>query len=68
MKKYTNVILSTLSEEIIFKYLSRCRTLFKKLKISDLTKAHIEILGSEHNYGPMSKLPQVILEFKTTNA
>ncbi|KAL4230889.1 hypothetical protein ACF0H5_011263 [Mactra antiquata] len=42
------------AEEII----KRCQRIFKQLKIEDFTKVHIEMLGSEHNYGPMSNLPQ----------
>ncbi|XP_045203626.2 uncharacterized protein LOC123556747 isoform X1 [Mercenaria mercenaria] len=38
--------------------LKRCRRIFKQLKLDDFTKVHTEILGSEHNYGPMTNLPQ----------
>jgi len=27
--------------------------------MADFTNVHIEALGSEHNYGPMSQMPQV---------
>ena len=37
----------------------RCRGIFKQLKMADFTNVHIEALGSEHNYGPMSQMPQV---------
>ena len=29
------------------------------LKMDDFSNINIEVLGSEHNYGPMTKLPQV---------
>ena len=30
------------------------------LKMEDFSNVNIEVLGSEHNYGPMSRLPQVL--------
>ena len=33
------------------------------MTIPDFTSTRIEILGSEHMYGPMSNLPQVFLDF-----
>ena len=30
------------------------------LKMEDFSNINIEVLGSEQNYGPMSKLPQVM--------
>lgn len=38
--------------------LKRCRSIYQKMTIPDFTSTRIEILGSEHMYGPMSNLPQ----------
>ncbi|KAJ8297542.1 hypothetical protein KUTeg_024073 [Tegillarca granosa] len=38
--------------------LKRCRRLFKQLKLEDFSDVNLEILGSEHMYGPHSKVVQ----------
>lgn len=37
----------------------RCRRVFSQLNMSDFTKVNLEVLGSEHIYGPHSRVPKV---------
>ncbi|KAK3100303.1 hypothetical protein FSP39_017866 [Pinctada imbricata] len=42
------------AEEII----KRCQRIYKQLGLGDFTAVHLEVLGSEHIYGPMSQRPE----------
>ncbi|XP_063415043.1 uncharacterized protein LOC134696988 isoform X1 [Mytilus trossulus] len=37
--------------------IKRCRRIFKQLNLEDFSRVHVEVLGTEQSYGPMTNLP-----------
>ncbi|CAG2203620.1 unnamed protein product [Mytilus edulis] len=37
--------------------IKRCRRIFKQLNLEDFSRVHVEVLGAEQSYGPMTNLP-----------
>lgn len=46
------------AEKTAEEILKRCRRVFSQLNMSDFTKVNLEVLGSEHIYGPHSRVPK----------
>ncbi|XP_061188925.1 uncharacterized protein LOC133197098 [Saccostrea echinata] len=46
------------AEKTAQEILKRCRRIFAQLNLDDFTNVNLEVIGSEHMYGPKSRVPQ----------